>query len=365
MTSVHNCEDNRILHKECVSLAQSGYEVVFIAAGGTERSVEGVRIKSVKRANNRLVRMTLTSYLVFRMAVAERAEIHHLHDPELLPWGQFLRLMGSQVIFDMHENLPGAILTKRWLPVNCRRVLSFLVGVLERVLLQRLPVIFAEVSYQRLYPWVRNAVTVLNYPNVNRLENVSRGKCEEFTAGYMGSVEAIRGSVVTIDALQMFSSLGRQCRLQCVGSLTNAHRVELESRLSDDDKHLITFHGWKSPDAGWAIMAQCHVGLAILQEAPNYVESYPTKLFEYMALGLPVVASNFRLYREIVERHECGLCVDPSNPVAVAEALLYLAQNPTVAAAMGQRGRNAVRDHFSWSQQAEKLIAFYRDITRH
>ena len=106
-------------------------------------------------------------------------------------------------------------------------------------------------------------------------------------------------------------------------------------------------------------MARCHIGLAMLEPVPNYLESYPTKLFEYMALGLPVVTSNFPLYREIVERVGCGICVDPRDPVAIAGGMRRLLENPAEASDMGMRGRKAVRERFNWDTEAQKLIAFY------
>ena len=363
LTAVHNSEDNRILHKECVSLSKAGFEVTLIAAGATQRSFEGVCIRSVRMAGNRLARMIMTSYFVWRLAREQNANIYHLHDPELLPWGQILRCGGARVIFDMHENLPAALLTKQWLPSGVRRLLSLLLGASERLLLRGMPIVFAENSYQKFYPWVRHAVTVLNFPDVEKVPDATRCKFGEFTAGYMGSVTALRGSVVSIEAVARLNDTGTLCGLHFVGPCTERHRVDLECRLQKRDRLRTKLHGWQSLDVGWSIMAQCHVGLALLQEVPNYVESYPTKLFEYMALGLPVVVSHFPIYREVVERHSCGLCVDPSSSVAVADALRYLADNPSEAEAMGQRGRKAVRERFSWSQEADKLIAFYGELS--
>jgi glycosyltransferase involved in cell wall biosynthesis len=85
-------------------------------------------------------------------------------------------------------------------------------------------------------------------------------------------------------------------------------------------------------------------------------------MFEYMALGLPVVVSDFPLYRAIIERYRAGLCVDPLDPDATAMALRWLAGNPEEARAMGARGREAVASAYRWETERDKLFAFYRRL---
>jgi len=115
---------------------------------------------------------------------------------------------------------------------------------------------------------------------------------------------------------------------------------------------------------GWPIIAQCHVGLAVLHPIPNYVESYPTKTFEYMAMGLPVIASNFPLYREIVEGAECGICVDPLNPEEIAGAIRWIIDHPAEAEQMGKNGHRAVEERYNWGKEEKKLLSFIISCSR-
>jgi glycosyltransferase involved in cell wall biosynthesis len=78
-----------------------------------------------------------------------------------------------------------------------------------------------------------------------------------------------------------------------------------------------------------------------------------------MALGLPVIASNFPLYRDLVEGNGCGLCVDPLDECAIAAAIDQLITNPAEAEAMGQRGREAARTRYNWDTEAAKLLSLY------
>jgi glycosyltransferase involved in cell wall biosynthesis len=94
----------------------------------------------------------------------------------------------------------------------------------------------------------------------------------------------------------------------------------------------------------------------------NSVESYPTKMFEYMSIGLPVIASDFPLYREVIEAHGCGLCVDPRNPEALASAILTIADNPTLQAEMAENGVKAVEAHYSWESQEKRMHEVYNKL---
>jgi glycosyltransferase involved in cell wall biosynthesis len=85
----------------------------------------------------------------------------------------------------------------------------------------------------------------------------------------------------------------------------------------------------------------------------------PNKLFDYMLVGLPVIASNFPLYREVVEPDRCGLIVDPSKPEEIARAMEYLIDHPDEAREMGERGRKAVLEKYNWDKESERLLQIY------
>jgi glycosyltransferase involved in cell wall biosynthesis len=110
------------------------------------------------------------------------------------------------------------------------------------------------------------------------------------------------------------------------------------------------------------MIARCHIGLAVLKPIPNYFDSYPTKMFEYMALGLPVVVSNFPLYRTIVETAKCGICVDPLNPIEIVKAIQWLLAHPDEARRMGENGRKAVMERYNWDNESKKLLELYEQI---
>jgi glycosyltransferase involved in cell wall biosynthesis len=188
----------------------------------------------------------------------------------------------------------------------------------------------------------------------------------DFTAGgkvvYVGTVTPARGSMVTLQAFDVLSRKSMGVEFICIGPVSESHLAELEEYVSRKQLRDIRFVGRLRSSEALALASECSIGLATILPLPNYVESYPTKLFEYMALGLPVITSNFPLYREIVEVENCGICVDPEDPQEIADAIQRLIDDPELAIEMGKRGRAAALRSYRWDIEADKLLDFYRRV---
>lgn len=337
---------------------------LLVADGKGSCELGGVAIIDVGRsALGRLGRVILGSLKVWQALRKLKPDVVHLHDPELLPLGLALRICGVMVIYDMHENLPKQIRTKEWLPVVARGLLCRLVALVERAILPWLAVVFAELSYRSDYPWIRRYEVVLNLPKVNVLRMIERKRHHVATLGYIGAVTVQRGALVVLEAVRMLRNEGVNVNFLCVGQVDDA--VASDPLFSSAQREgWARFYGRLPPTDGWEILAACKIGLAVLAPSPNYLESYPTKMFEYMALGMPVVVSDFPLYRQVVEGSGCGLLVDPLDFRAVSSAVRWLLEHPIEAGDMGRRGRLAVMERYSWDCEAEKLVAFYGGVKR-
>ena len=145
--------------------------------------------------------------------------------------------------------------------------------------------------------------------------------------------------------------------LELVGTFSPA---PLEGALGLEEAwSRVVYHGRQERDGVAAALSRARVGLVVLQPRPNYLEALPVKLFEYMAAGIPCVASDFPLWREIIETAQCGLLVDPGDPEAIAAAVAWLLENESDAREMGQRGREAVENVYNWEGEARRLVDLY------
>ncbi|MEM6330292.1 MAG: glycosyltransferase [Planctomycetota bacterium] len=355
LTSVATTLHVRIFAKQCRSLAAAGNDVVLLCTHTHNEVIDGVTIKTVGKPRSRLARMLGTTRKIFAAALREDADLYVAHDPELMPVAWLLSKLGRAAVYDMHEYTPGQLLAKHWVPRVLRRSASWSMRLLQRLMLGRLPVVFAESSYAKHYPYVRRSATVLNMP----FRGEAAPRFGRPTVGYIGGVAPLRGSTVTIEALELLAAVGRAVDFECIGPAEPTHAAELRRRGHALRPADIRVRGYEPSGSGWRRIARCHAGLAVLSPVPNYYESFPGKMFEYMSFGVPVIVSDFPLYREVVDQTGCGLCVDPRSPRAVADAIAWLIDNPEGAAAMGRRGKEAVDGRWNWGVEFEALLSFY------
>ncbi|MCA1246225.1 glycosyltransferase family 4 protein [Massilia sp. MS-15] len=359
LSSAHPRSDTRIFVKQCRSLASQGHEVSLVVADGLgDAYVDGIPITDVGRSRGRRERMLRSTWRVGRAAMALDADVYQLHDPELLPVGLRLRFAGRKVVFDAHEDVPTQLLDKPYLSPFGARLLAASYGLLEKAALRRFDGVLAATALirdrlSRIHP---RTIEVNNFPCTEEFCVASdTGPREHFC--YVGSISAIRGVRELVKACAL---LRAPARLSLAGSFAEP---ELEAEVA-------RYPGWNRVDALGhldrqgvaAVMSGAFAGLVTLLPTASYRDALPVKMFEYMAAGIPVIASDFPLWRNIVEGNRCGLCVDPHDPAAIAAAIDFLADKPALAREMGARGRRAVLERYNWENEAGKLAAFYTDL---
>jgi len=362
LTSVHPRYDTRIFFKACVSTAkEKRYAVNLLVADGMGDEVkQGVHIYDVGKESTRLRRVRLATKRILTKAVALKSDIYHIHDPELIPVGVKLKKMGKRVIFDVHEHISLQIKDKSYLPAIARSVLSILYARYERYALQKMDyLILAESSYETYYGRINRTETVLNMPDLEALEPFYVDRREENGLFYIGGISNERGLDTTLDAIRILKERFPDIHMHYVG---HTYSDILETTPMDDIREHITFYGSLPLTEGLALSKRAKVGLSILKPLANYQRSYSTKIFEYMAIGLPVVTSNFKLYKDIIEKYNCGICIDPLNPYDVAKAIEFIFKNPEKAKEMGKNGKNIIAKKYNWDIENKKLQKIYQEI---
>jgi glycosyltransferase involved in cell wall biosynthesis len=361
MTSAHSVVDTRIFLKECRALSDAGYEVVLVGQHEADEEREGVRTRGVPRPRNRLDRMVGTSLRVLVRALGERAAIYHFHDPELIPAGILLRLVGKKVVYDAHENVSKQILGKPWIPKGLRRPVSRVIHCLELVGVRFFSgIVAATPAIAAQFP-PRKTVVVQNFPILDELTKPNPtpyGERPPWIA-YVGGISAVRGIGDMVTALGRLPN-GSSIRLKLVGKfMPESLRGEIEALPGWSH---VDYLGWQSRLEVAAVLDRSRIGLVLFHPHPNHIEAQPNKLFEYMSAGLPVIASDFPLWREIVLGASCGVVVDPLDPDAIADAIHWLLKNPVDAQHMGERGRKAVLETYNWVAEAQNLLRFYGEV---
>lgn len=362
LTSVHPRNDVRIFLKECQSLAKMGHSVTLVVADslGCDRS-SGIEIVDVGQAKGRLRRMLGTTRRILKHALELDADVYHIHDPELLTICLALKRRGKAVVFDAHEDVPKQILGKHYLWPPLRKVVAWALGQYERYVCRRIDGIVAATptirdKFRNFQP---NSEDINNYPILTELDPlpwVERSSCE---VCYVGGIAGIRGIRELVRALELTQL---DVRLNLVGGFVE--RVTEEEVQGYNGWEKVNVWGVQGRDGVRDAMGRSVAGLVTLHPTPNYLESLPIKMFEYMAAGIPVIASDFPLWSDILEEARCGVCVDPLNPVQIAKAIDELVRDPEKARMMGLRGREAVKTQYNWTIEEAKLQSFYTRLQK-
>lgn len=365
ITSCHQASDIRIFAKECVSLAAAGHDVTLVAQGdppSDSKGVKFVRLPPIRKVLGRFTfdLMSRMNYLCFREALRSGAEVVHFHDPHLLVVGVALSALGRKVVYDVHEYVPGLLRQAHNMGSHStRRRIANLFEWFENACARRFAAVVGATPSiaERFTRKGINACVVNNFPRLGEYESIEpRPKRRQVAyAGYISDIRGIR---------EMVSAMaGGDLKLALMGKFTSSGlRDECRQRagwenvieLGPVDRATMNRH-----------LAESIAGLVLFLPAPNHIDSQPNKLFEYMAMGLPVVASNFPLWREMIEPSQCGICVDPTRPEEIARAARRLADDPKMAVEMGARGAKVVRERLNWEHEARSLLGCYDTILEH
>ena len=353
----HHRNEIRVHLKQCNSLAAAGYEVFFVVADGQgDEKIGDVMIVDSGRSTGRLDRMLRATRRVYRKALALNADLYHLHDPELLPMGWKLKRQGKRVVFDSHEDVPKQILGKHYLHPLVRRLLSWGFARYERFVCSRLDgIVGATPSIRDKFTGINpRSIDINNFPMSGELDAHVPWQNKANEVCYVGTIAQVRGVKELMHAMELTRS---GVRLNMVGAYAEPE-VEEEVR---------TYAGWaRVNDLGVQdrrgvaeVLGRSVAGLVNLHPLANYLDALPIKMFEYMSAGIPVIASDFELWRQIVQDSGCGLCVDPMDPAAIASAIDHLVTHRDEAERMGMNGRQAVLSRYNWAREEAKLIEFY------
>jgi len=368
LSSVHPCFDVRIFQKQARSLAQAGYEVTLVAVGDSgERLVDGVRILGLPEPATRWLR-PLNWWRVLSIALRERADIYHFHDPELLVVGGLLKLLlGKPVVYDVHENYPQDILTKEWIPASLRRPISVLFRVVEDTAARWMDgVVVVNEHLSERFRSKSRVATVFNYSRVESAAKTqgSRDSAEHQPVRYFvyaGRISDDRGLHECAQALARLEE--SDVELLCAGRIGHVAEEGFRELLEGQRPHgRFKYLGLLPYEAIPPLLQDALAGLLCFRPTPNNVLGTPNKLFEYMSAAVPVIASDFPFIREVVSEADCGILVQAEDVEEIASAMERILQDPEGAARMGRNGLQAVEERFNWQMEEKKLLSLYASL---
>jgi glycosyltransferase involved in cell wall biosynthesis len=359
LATVHPATDVRIFHREAKTLAAAGLSVCILGPHPSAERLEGVWIEALPRAANRLQRLFL-GWSVLRRARQLQAKLYIFHDPELFWVGVTLRLFGKKVVYDCHENLPMQVLQKAWIPWPARWAVVPVVWLIEWTGSRLLSgVVVAREAMMERFPR-RKRVLVRNFPPEQMCRATGEGSPVHLRRNvviYAGGLSRLRGIGELVRAFR-HPDLA-EGELWLVGDFSEqAFRDEILQSLPPNVRWL----GRKDYPEVIELYKLAKLGAVLLHPTASHKDSLPLKLFEYLAAGLPVIASNFPEWVELL--NGCGVQVNPFDVDQIRVAIRGLLSDAARIKAMSAVARDRVLNSYCWENEGRRLVQSCCELIR-
>jgi glycosyltransferase involved in cell wall biosynthesis len=367
-TSVHPSHDSRIV-KQVNSLQQAGYDCTLVAPwAGHERNYAFKERYFARKAG--ILGRILAQMIFLRTALSCQWNFIHFHDFDTVPAATLLRLLTwRRVIYDVHENYGEEVMIREYIPISIRRPLRWLVDAIEWLgirIIGRL-VVVVPVQEQRFRRWgCRKITMVRNYASMQMAppSPVDPFKVQQEVYVISTSGQTIGyGALLVLDAAAILARKGEPVPIRGIDRFEGAPGLKerVLGRISEEGMQNYRFFPRIAPDAIGTYLSSSAIGLSIRLDTQNMRQGIPTKLFEYMAYGIPIIVTDVGYQADIINESKSGVVIPADNAEALADAILRLWRDPELRARFGRAGREAFFKEYCWEVEAPKLLNFYAD----
>ncbi len=353
----HKPLDTRIFHKEARTLQMAGYQVVLIIPHKEDFQQDNIQILSVPLPKKGWEQLVKCPWKILLRTFGQPANaVFHIHDSELLLVGLALKLFGRKVIYDAHEDTPLQISYQHWIPGILKKPYTWFYLVLEKLAGWWFDaVIVAEPVIAKYFP-SKKVVLIRNFPIAASFRYEIRYSDRQNNLVYVGLLSKARGMYEMLEGHRLASE---KIPIDFVigGKFAPA---SLEQELLA--KYTVQYRSWLPYEEMIKVLFSSRIGIIVPHPIERYKTNYPVKLFEYMAAGLPVIASREGESANFVKEANAGVLVDPLKPEEIAQAIISLQSNLMLAADMGSRGRQLIFEKYNWEHESIKLLQLYESL---
>lgn len=364
VTTVHRRYDTRIFLKQCVSLAREKQSVTLVVSDVYDNEIkQGVVIKSIGKFKNRITRVFLSPVKLWKICKNLDADLYQFHDPENLLFAVIFKFITRKtIVFDSHENFPKQLKTKDYLHPLLQFLLPHVAVLVEKITLPFFDAIITATPAisKKLKPLNTHVVCLQNFPLKENILAADKKIIQKKTRAicYVGSMSEIRNIEFILDAISLFRS---DLKVIIAGNFSTK---KFEKKIKNhknwpkvDFRGVIAFADVKT------VMTEARLGVVMFKDAPNHVEAQPNKLYEYLSASLPVISSNFPLWRNLIEDNNCGICLDPQELDGFVNSIESLIDDEDQLLSMGNNGRHLIETSFNWNVEFKKMKQLYMELS--
>lgn len=363
VTSAHPPEDGRIFRRACVAASRAGFETFLVQRGNTyiKNNIQIIGLGIPKRTG-RLYRISIFAKLAYEKALSVDADLYHLHDPELLPYALKLKKRGKAVVFDCHEDYVEQIKSKPYLPSFIAKLASKFYDIYSRRIFAVIDGLTYAGNGESPSSFDNLCKRVVPTDNLPWLDELYEKYCpetpkEKNTACYIGGLDKVRGITQIIKACY-----NAHCTLYLAGCFHSD--IYKKQVMAMKEFSCVKYLGVIDRERVIELLQKVEIGLCTLLDVGQYYKmlNLPTKVYEYMSMGIPVIINDSPYNERIIRKFEFGYCVNPNDLDSFSKLLQCLHKNASLREQLGNNGRLAIKEHYSWDKAQEKLIDMYKSI---
>lgn len=368
--------DPRVL-KEAKSLVEAGFDLTIIAwdrlgeYSPIEKLQENLQILRIQNARSEFglgIRQTSRILKFWGSALPHIQKLHpafiHCHDFDTLPVGVWYGwLHRIPVIYDAHEYY--AELVKPRLSGIVGDLVYLSIRILESLFVRMVnAVVTVDENLAQRYRIHNNKVLIIGHYPSTHFVTTTRKVLDDATVKliYSGRLSQDRGIGTYLDIVKLLCDMNIPVHLSLAGSFLPKEEINYFNQDLLGIENFVSLKDWISYSEMPNLLLGADIGLAIYQPVPRYVAALPVKIFEYMAAGIPFIASDFPMIRDVVNANQCGALVPPGDAREAAKIIQGWWENPQQARDLGRNGREAILTRYNWEMLAEQLIDLYRSL---
>jgi glycosyltransferase involved in cell wall biosynthesis len=363
LSPLQTARDERAFSRQSLPTLPYGLRPVILGPHSSTGSISEVEFVPIPKSRNRALRILLSPKIAF-WALKQKAEIYHVHSPELIPAALLLRLIfRKKVIYDSREDFPSMMLTKTYLPKSLRFPMAKLVAWVERLAARLLNGVITADSGS-LRPMARygksHKLVFYNFPNLRYFPEALPTE-KRFDLVYRGGLSERAGTFVLLKAVSLLLDRGIKTRLLLFGYTDNPQtRESIQNSLRElGIDHLVKLGGVIPHEEMAATLSLAHIAVCPLQSIPKFMNNIPVKVFESWACSLPVIATDLPPIRPFFAHREVGMLFKPGDSAGLADAIQHLLKSPALIAESGRRARQLIVERFNSEMEVRKLLSLY------
>ena len=366
ITFDHFWNDTRVYKKEILTQREEGFDVILFGWDKPKTNIDnGVRFISYfdhQLSKKERMKLMISNSDVVRELIKLNADIYQFHDFTLLEVGRKLKKAGMHVIFDSHENYLGTIPFKLGKNKLGTIVFDKLLDRYYKRVVSSFDAVFtvSPNMVEAIKKYNPKTYMVSNYPSIKNYAEPAKYDKEDFFV-FQGTVYGFSNQKYIVEAINKVKS---NARYKIIGNVFENEKKIIED---NDTQKRVDIVGWMEKEDLDRNMQQSLGGIVVFDYTPEccFKEGQlgSNKIFEYMLCGLPVICTDFTLWKElIIDKYNCGICVEPQNAEQLKDAMEWIISHPEEAKAMGQRGHDAILNEFNWEKGLRQYFDYYSQI---